>query len=133
MTRATVVLALALAASAAAAQEERYEERWIRLADAWTAAAATPAGATWQADFERVHGSVQADAERRCSRAGGEAGFNAFQAILVIDRNGRVEEVLPMPTSSHLRCFERFLRGQRYPAPPSQPWAVQVQFQLGRQ
>lgn len=132
MTRATIAVLLGLAATSAWAQEERYEERWVRLADAYTAAVATEAGAVWQANFERVHADVQADAERRCSRAGGEAGFNDFQAILVIGRDGRVDEFLPMPPSSHFRCFDRFLRGQRYPAPPGQPWQVQVQFQLER-
>lgn len=128
---AAAALSLACAATVAA-QEERYEERWVRLADAYTAAVATEAGAIWQANFERSHATVQADAERRCGRAGAAAGFNSFQAVLVIGRDGRVEEVLPMPPSSHFRCFERFLRGQRYPAPPSQPWQVQVEFALER-
>lgn len=132
MTRATIAFLLGLAATSAPAQEERYEERWVRLADAWTAAAATDAGSAWQAEFARAHPAVQADAERRCGRAGAAAGFNSFQAVLVIGRDGRVEEVLPMPPSSHFRCFERFLRGQRYPAPPSQPWQVQVEFALER-
>lgn len=128
---AAAALSLSCAATVAA-QEERYEERWVRLADAWTAAAATDAGSAWQTEFERAHPTVQADAERRCGRAGAAAGFNSFQAVLVIGRDGRVEEVLPMPPSSHFRCFERFLRGQRYPAPPSQPWQVQVEFALER-
>lgn len=132
MSRATIALLLGIAATSAPAQEERYEERWVRLADVWSAAAATEAGSAWHAEFGRVHSAVQADAERRCGRAGAAAGFNSFQALLVIARDGRVEDVLPMPPSSHFRCFERFLRGQRYPAPPGQPWPVQVEFALER-
>jgi hypothetical protein len=130
--RPVLVLAslLPLLGTGALSAQESYEERWIRLADLHAAAIASDAGARYQTEFAAEHAAVAAMVEPRCARTGQRSGMSNFQAIVVLDGEGRVRELLPMPRSSHFRCFEKELLRYRYPAPPASPYYQVVRFNL---
>lgn len=106
------------------------QQRWLELADRHEQAIQSEAGRAYFERFTQQHAAIAPDVESRCGRAGSRSGRTFFQSVVMLDRDGRVTELLNMPDSPHLRCFEKQMRGQSYPPPPSSPYPVVVTFHL---
>ncbi len=124
------LFAIALIGGSSQLSAQPGQQRWLELADRHEQAIQNEAGRTYFERFTQRHAAIAPDVENRCGRAGSRSGRTFFQSVVVLDRDGQVAELLNMPDSPHLRCFEKQMRDQSYPPPPSSPYPVVVTFQL---
>jgi len=124
------LFAIALIGASSHLSAQPGQQRWLELADRHEQAVQTEAGRAYFERFSQRHTAIAPDDENRCGRAGSRSGRTYFQSVVMLEADGTVAELLNMPDSPHLRCFEKQMRDQSYPPPPSSPYPVVVTFQL---
>jgi hypothetical protein len=116
------ILILALSISAVAVTADDYAKEWNRMSAEHDRLMATPAGQSYERQLVNVHNTFWRAIYVQCSPSAKREGAASFRAIAVIDRQGTVNQFLPMPNSQNFACFSERMVGKRYPAPPSAPF-----------
>lgn len=108
-------------ASPALANEAK-GERWQMLWEKQAKQTATWEGAAYEQRLIASHNAFWPSLYAKCSGAAMEAGVEEFNAVAVIDAEGKVIEFVIFSNNQALKCFSWEMVGRRYPAPPVAPF-----------
>jgi len=108
-------------ASPALANEAK-GERWQTLWEKQAAQTATWEGAAYEQRLIASHNAFWPSLYAKCSAAAIEGGIDEFNAVAVIDAEGKVIEFVISSNNQELNCFSKEMVGRKYPAPPVAPF-----------